>query len=67
VCNGEDTNITILEVQVSFGLTYMVRIIPPNLKSQETDKGVPRARATAAGQARAGRRAGVVVLIFSTH
>jgi hypothetical protein len=28
-------------------LTYMVGIIPPNLRSQETDKGVPHARARA--------------------
>jgi hypothetical protein len=43
----ENTNSTILEVQGSFGLTYMVGIIPPNLRSQETDKGVPHARARA--------------------
>jgi hypothetical protein len=41
----ENTNSTILEVQGSFGLTYMVAIILPNLRSQETDKGVPHARA----------------------
>jgi hypothetical protein len=41
----ENTNSTILEVKGSFGLTYMVRIIPPNLRSQETEKGVPHARA----------------------
>jgi hypothetical protein len=40
-----NTNRTILEVQESFGLTYMVGIIPLNLRSQETDKGVPHARA----------------------
>jgi hypothetical protein len=56
----------------------MVGIIPLNLRSQETEKGVPHARAAAAagralrGEARqAGRQAasgrGVVVLIFSTH
>jgi hypothetical protein len=58
----------------------MVGIIPSNLRSQKTDKGVPRARAAAAagrtglgpGVAwQAGRQAasgrGVVVLIFSTH
>jgi hypothetical protein len=57
-----------------------VGIIPPNLRSQETDKGVPHARARAAAAGRAGlgpdgrgvagRQAsgrGVVVLIFSTH
>jgi hypothetical protein len=70
----ENTNSTILEVQVSFGLTYMVGIIPLNLRSQEMDKGVPHARARAAvagGVAWRGRQAasgcGVVVLIFSTH
>jgi hypothetical protein len=41
-----NTNSTILEVQRSFGLTYVVGIIPPNLRSQETDKGVPHARAS---------------------
>jgi hypothetical protein len=41
----ENTNSTILEVQGSFGLTYMVGIIPLNLRSQETVKGVPHARA----------------------
>jgi hypothetical protein len=55
----ENTNSTILEVQGSFGLTYMVGIISPNLRSQETDKGVPRARARRRcrrpGRARAGR------------
>jgi hypothetical protein len=46
-----------LEVQGSFVLTYMVGIIPPNLRSQETDKGVPHARARRRrpGRARAGR------------
>jgi hypothetical protein len=51
----------------------MVGIIPLNLRSQKTYKGVPHARA--AGRARAGRGVewqaesgrGVVVLIFSTH
>jgi hypothetical protein len=42
----ENTNNTILEVQGSFGLTYMVGIIPLNLRSQETVKGVPRAHVT---------------------
>jgi hypothetical protein len=57
----------------------MVGIIPLNLRSQKTNKGVPHARAAAAGHAgsgvawrgEAGRQAasgrGVVVLIFSTH
>jgi hypothetical protein len=40
----ENTNSTILEVQGSFGLTYMVGIIPLDLRSQEMDKGVPHAR-----------------------
>jgi hypothetical protein len=54
----ENTNSTILEVQGSFGLTYMVGIIPLNLRSQEMDKGVPHARARRRrrlGRARAGR------------
>jgi hypothetical protein len=74
----ENTNSTTLEVQGSFGLTYMVGFISLNLRSQERDKGVPRARApppppAGPGMARrgeAGRQAsgrGVVVLIFSTH
>ena len=50
----ENTNSTILEVQGSFGLTYMVGIIPLNLRSQETVKGVPHARAAAAVAGRAG-------------
>jgi hypothetical protein len=62
----ENINSTILEVQGSFGLTYMVEIIPPNLRSQEMDKDVPHARARAAadraglgpGVAWRGRRAG---------
>jgi hypothetical protein len=41
----ENTNSTTLEVQGSFGLTYMVGFILPNLRSQEMDKGVTRARA----------------------
>jgi hypothetical protein len=72
----ENTNSTTLEVQGSFGLTYMVGFILPTLRSKEMDKGVPhaRARAAAAGRAwrgvawrgearrgrQAGRRAGVV-------
>jgi hypothetical protein len=65
----ENTNSIILEVQGSFVLTYMVRIIPLNLRSQEMDKGVPHARARRRrpGRAQAGRgvawqRAGVVWL-----
>jgi hypothetical protein len=66
----ENTNSTTLEVQGSFGLTYMVGFILLNLRSQKMDKGVPhtRARAAAAGRAgrgearQAGRRAGVVWL-----
>jgi hypothetical protein len=61
----------------------MVGIIPLNLRSQETYKGVPRARVAVAvgraglgpGVARRGRQAGMrragehgmVVVIFSTH
>jgi hypothetical protein len=62
----ENTNSTTLEVQGSFGLTYMVRFILPKLRSQEMDKSVPHARARAAAAGRAGRgvarRAGVVWL-----
>jgi hypothetical protein len=47
----ENTNGTTLEVQGSFALTYMVGFIPLNLRSQEMDKGVPHARARAAGRA----------------
>jgi hypothetical protein len=52
----------------------MVGIIPLNLRSQETNKGVPHARApppAGPGVAWQGRQAAsghsVVVLIFSTH
>ena len=55
----ENTNSTTLEVQGSFGLTYMVGFIPLNLRSQEMDKGVPHARARAA--AAAGRAVAVAV------
>jgi hypothetical protein len=41
----ENTNSTTLEVQGSFGLTYMVGFIPLNLRNQEMDNGVPHARA----------------------
>jgi hypothetical protein len=62
----ENTNSIILEVQGSVGLTYMVGIIPLNLRSQETEKGVPHARRRRPGVAGvAGVRA--CVLIFSTH
>jgi hypothetical protein len=61
----ENTNSPTLEVQGSAGLTYMVRFIPLNLRSQEMDKGVSRAGAAAAGRGVAWR--GVVVLIFSTQ
>jgi hypothetical protein len=59
----ENTNSTTLEVQGSFGLTYMVGFIPLNLRSEEMDKGVPHARARAAaaagrGVAWRGRQAG---------
>jgi hypothetical protein len=51
----ENINSTTLEVQGSFALTYMVRFIPLNLRSQEMDKGVPHARARVAAAGRAGR------------
>jgi hypothetical protein len=51
----ENTNSTTLEVQGSFALTYMVGFIPLNLRSQEMDKGVPHARAAAAGRAGPGQ------------
>ena len=51
----ENTNSTTLEVQGSFGLTYMVGFIPLNLRSEEMDKGVPHARARAAAGSRAWR------------
>jgi hypothetical protein len=51
----ENTNSTTLEVQGSFGLTYMVGFIPLNLRSQEMDKGMPHARARAAAAGRAWR------------
>jgi hypothetical protein len=67
----ENTNSTTLEVQGSFALTYMVRFIPLNLRSQEMDKGVPHARARrrrrrpgVAWRGVAGER-GVVVLILA--
>jgi hypothetical protein len=50
----ENTNSTILKIQGFVGLTYMVGIIPLNLRIQETDKGVPRARAVAADRAELG-------------
>jgi hypothetical protein len=64
----ENTYSTTLEVQGSFALTYMVGFISLNLRSQEMDKGVPRARRRRrpgrAGRGEAGERG---VLIFSTH
>jgi hypothetical protein len=52
----ENTNSTILEVQGSFGLTYMVGIIPLDLRSQEMVKDMPHARVLPppAGPGRAG-------------
>jgi hypothetical protein len=55
----ENTNSTILEVQGSFGLTYMVGIIPLDLRSQETVKGMPHTRARAAAAGRAGLGSGM--------
>jgi hypothetical protein len=70
----ENTNSTTLEVQGSFVLTYMVRFIPLNLRSQEMDKGVPHARAPPPAEpdvARRGeaRQACVVTLLLQlpTH
>jgi hypothetical protein len=51
----ENTNSTTLEVQGSFGLTYMVGFILPNLRSQEMDKGVPHTRVRRRRPGRAGR------------
>jgi hypothetical protein len=65
----ENTNSTILEVQGSLGLTYMVKIIPLNLRSQETNRGMPHARAPPVGcgvEWQAAGERGVFVLIFST-
>jgi hypothetical protein len=50
-----NTNSTILEVQWSFGLTYMVGIIPLNLRSQEMDKVCHTRARAAAATGRAGR------------
>jgi hypothetical protein len=58
----QNTNSTTLEVQGSFGLTYMVGLIPLNLRSQEMDKGVPHARTRAAARAGRGGRACMVWL-----
>jgi hypothetical protein len=63
----KNTNSTILEVQESFGLTYMVEIIPLDLRSQETVKCHTRARRHRAWRGEAASERGVVVLIFSTH
>jgi hypothetical protein len=72
VCNGGEYQQYHIGSPRVIGLTYMVVIIPLNLRSQETDKGVPCAcrrrrpwRGEAGRQAVSGR--GVVVLIFSTH
>jgi hypothetical protein len=54
----ENTNSTTLEVQGSFALTYMVGFIPLNLRSQEMDKGVPRARAPSPAGPGVARQAG---------
>jgi hypothetical protein len=63
----ENINSTTLEVQRSFGLTYMVRFIPLNLRSQERDKGMPHACARRRRRPGVAGERGVVVLIFSTH
>jgi hypothetical protein len=53
----ENTNSTTLEVEGSFALTYMVGLIPLNLRSKEMDKGVPRARRRRRRPGVAGERA----------
>jgi hypothetical protein len=63
----ENTNNTILEVQGSFSFTYMVGIIPLNLRSQEMDKAGLVPGVAWQGRQAGGERAWVVVLIFSTH
>jgi hypothetical protein len=65
----ENNNSTILKVQGSFGLTYMVGIIPLDLRSQETVKDVPHARAPPPPGLGPGvtRQAWCGVLIFSSH
>jgi hypothetical protein len=58
VCNGGEYQWYHIESPRVVGLTYMVGIIPLNLRSQETNKGVPHARARRRcrpGRARAGR------------
>jgi hypothetical protein len=45
VCNGGEYQWYHIESPRVVSLTYMVGIIPLNLKSQETYKGVPHARA----------------------
>jgi hypothetical protein len=82
VCNGGEYQWYHIESPRVVGLTYMVGTIPLNLRSQETNKGVPHARARRrcrpgrawCGVALRGRKAGgerarrgMVVLIFSTH
>jgi hypothetical protein len=81
VCNGGEYQWYHIGSPRVIGLTYMVGIIPLNLRSQETDKGVPHARACRRRPGRAGRGVawrgeagrqaasgrGVVALIFSTH
>jgi hypothetical protein len=78
VCNGGEYQWYYIGSPRVVGLTYMVGIIPLNLRSQKTNKGVPHARARRrrrSGRARArawrGRQAGgerarrgMVVLIF---
>jgi hypothetical protein len=63
----ENTNSTTLKVQGSFALTYMVRFIPLNLRSQKVDKDVPHTRAPpprgVAWRGVAGRRGCVKVVL----
>jgi hypothetical protein len=48
VCNGGEYQWYHIGSPRVVGLTYMVGIIPLNLRSQETNKSVPRVRAAAA-------------------
>jgi hypothetical protein len=66
LCNGEEYQYYHIESSRVVGLTYMVGIIPLNLRSQGTDKGVPHVRA-AAGWAWRERAWCVSVNFFSTH
>jgi hypothetical protein len=62
----ENINITTLEVQWSFSLTYMVGFILPKLRSQEKWTRACHTRAPPPPAEPADTR-GVIVLISSTH